>query len=179
MAPAALRGGLALPWGLLSRTQQEGLRWAVRWLLCFPVRAPESRYVGFGNTVPPPKKEDDFLNSAMSSLYSVSAPSRGRRPPHLCGPPPCLGVSFRSRSFHSFTYFGNKHTFQVNKEHFLRRTNILCGSGIAWPGPAHVGPHAALLTSLGKMRFGGRVSKLPGSSTLWGWHPQPCMVPAC
>ncbi|XP_045433214.1 ADP-ribosylation factor GTPase-activating protein 1 isoform X13 [Pipistrellus kuhlii] len=32
--------------------------------------APESRYVGFGNTVPPPKKEDDFLNSAMSSLYS-------------------------------------------------------------------------------------------------------------
>ncbi|XP_005885624.1 PREDICTED: ADP-ribosylation factor GTPase-activating protein 1 isoform X10 [Myotis brandtii] len=32
--------------------------------------APESRYVGFGNTVPPAKKEDDFLNSAMSSLYS-------------------------------------------------------------------------------------------------------------
>ncbi|XP_066091802.1 ADP-ribosylation factor GTPase-activating protein 1 isoform X3 [Saccopteryx bilineata] len=32
--------------------------------------AQESRYVGFGNTVPPPKKDDDFLNSAMSSLYS-------------------------------------------------------------------------------------------------------------
>ncbi|XP_057558850.1 ADP-ribosylation factor GTPase-activating protein 1 isoform X2 [Hippopotamus amphibius kiboko] len=32
--------------------------------------APENRYVGFGNTAPPPKKEDDFLNSAMSSLYS-------------------------------------------------------------------------------------------------------------
>ncbi|XP_036915961.1 ADP-ribosylation factor GTPase-activating protein 1 isoform X5 [Sturnira hondurensis] len=32
--------------------------------------AQESRYVGFGNTVPPPKKEEDFLNSAMSSLYS-------------------------------------------------------------------------------------------------------------
>uniref|UniRef100_A0A480PIC5 ADP-ribosylation factor GTPase-activating protein 1 n=1 Tax=Sus scrofa TaxID=9823 RepID=A0A480PIC5_PIG len=32
--------------------------------------APENRYVGFGNTVPPQKKEDDFLNSAMSSLYS-------------------------------------------------------------------------------------------------------------
>ncbi|XP_058418303.1 ADP-ribosylation factor GTPase-activating protein 1 isoform X2 [Diceros bicornis minor] len=32
--------------------------------------APENRYVGFGNTVPPPKREDDFLNSAMSSLYS-------------------------------------------------------------------------------------------------------------
>ncbi|XP_053782952.1 ADP-ribosylation factor GTPase-activating protein 1 isoform X2 [Desmodus rotundus] len=30
----------------------------------------ESRYVGFGNTVPPPKKDEDFLNSAMSSLYS-------------------------------------------------------------------------------------------------------------
>ncbi|XP_006896942.1 PREDICTED: ADP-ribosylation factor GTPase-activating protein 1 [Elephantulus edwardii] len=30
----------------------------------------ENRYVGFGNTVPPPKKDDDFLNTAMSSLYS-------------------------------------------------------------------------------------------------------------
>ncbi|XP_077908300.1 ADP-ribosylation factor GTPase-activating protein 1 isoform X2 [Ictidomys tridecemlineatus] len=32
--------------------------------------AQENRYVGFGNTVPPQKKEDDFLNNAMSSLYS-------------------------------------------------------------------------------------------------------------
>ncbi|KAL7985656.1 hypothetical protein Chor_004226 [Crotalus horridus] len=32
----------------------------------------ENRYVGFGNTVTPPKKEDDFLNNAMSSLYSAS-----------------------------------------------------------------------------------------------------------
>ncbi|XP_004586003.2 ADP-ribosylation factor GTPase-activating protein 1 isoform X2 [Ochotona princeps] len=32
--------------------------------------APENRYVGFGNTVPPLKREDDFLHSAMSSLYS-------------------------------------------------------------------------------------------------------------
>ncbi|KAM6165006.1 ADP-ribosylation factor GTPase-activating protein 1 [Rhynchocyon petersi] len=32
--------------------------------------AQENRYVGFGNTVPPPKKDDDFLNTAMSSLYS-------------------------------------------------------------------------------------------------------------
>uniref|UniRef100_A0A8C3YM40 ADP-ribosylation factor GTPase-activating protein 1 n=1 Tax=Catagonus wagneri TaxID=51154 RepID=A0A8C3YM40_9CETA len=32
--------------------------------------APENRYVGFGNTAPPRRKEDDFLNSAMSSLYS-------------------------------------------------------------------------------------------------------------
>ncbi|XP_016057907.1 PREDICTED: ADP-ribosylation factor GTPase-activating protein 1 isoform X4 [Miniopterus natalensis] len=32
--------------------------------------AQESRYVGFGNTAPPPKKDEDFLNSAMSSLYS-------------------------------------------------------------------------------------------------------------
>ncbi|XP_021382930.2 ADP-ribosylation factor GTPase-activating protein 1 isoform X1 [Lonchura striata] len=30
----------------------------------------ENRYVGFGNTVNPPKREDDFLNNAMSSLYS-------------------------------------------------------------------------------------------------------------
>ncbi|XP_029775127.1 ADP-ribosylation factor GTPase-activating protein 1 isoform X5 [Suricata suricatta] len=32
--------------------------------------AQESRYVGFGNTVPPPKREDDFLSSAVSSLCS-------------------------------------------------------------------------------------------------------------
>ncbi|XP_029007464.1 ADP-ribosylation factor GTPase-activating protein 1 isoform X3 [Betta splendens] len=30
----------------------------------------ENRYVGFGNTVPTEKKEDDFLNNAMSSIYS-------------------------------------------------------------------------------------------------------------
>ncbi|XP_068119994.1 ADP-ribosylation factor GTPase-activating protein 1 isoform X2 [Hyperolius riggenbachi] len=30
----------------------------------------ENRYVGFGNTVDPPKKEEDFLNNAMSSLYT-------------------------------------------------------------------------------------------------------------
>ncbi|KAF6087348.1 ADP ribosylation factor GTPase activating protein 1 [Phyllostomus discolor] len=32
--------------------------------------APESRYVGFGNTAPPPKKDEDLLSSAMSSLCS-------------------------------------------------------------------------------------------------------------
>ncbi|XP_049725401.1 ADP-ribosylation factor GTPase-activating protein 1 isoform X2 [Elephas maximus indicus] len=32
--------------------------------------AQENRYVGFGNTVLPPKRDDDFLNNAMSSLYS-------------------------------------------------------------------------------------------------------------
>ncbi|XP_037646723.1 ADP-ribosylation factor GTPase-activating protein 1 isoform X3 [Sebastes umbrosus] len=30
----------------------------------------ENRYVGFGNTVTPEKKEDDFMNNAMSSIYS-------------------------------------------------------------------------------------------------------------
>nr|XP_015099418.1 ADP-ribosylation factor GTPase-activating protein 1 isoform X8 [Vicugna pacos] len=34
--------------------------------------AQETRYVGFGNTAPPQKREDDFLNSAMSSLYSAT-----------------------------------------------------------------------------------------------------------
>ncbi|XP_062951174.1 ADP-ribosylation factor GTPase-activating protein 1 isoform X4 [Cynocephalus volans] len=29
-----------------------------------------NRYMGFGNTAPPQKREDDFLNNAMSSLYS-------------------------------------------------------------------------------------------------------------
>lgn len=32
----------------------------------------ENRYVGFGNTVNPPKKEEDFLNNAMSSIYTVN-----------------------------------------------------------------------------------------------------------
>ncbi|TRY86611.1 hypothetical protein DNTS_018588 [Danionella cerebrum] len=32
--------------------------------------AQENRYVGFGNTPNPPKKEEDFMNNAMSSLYS-------------------------------------------------------------------------------------------------------------
>ncbi|XP_074526283.1 ADP-ribosylation factor GTPase-activating protein 1 isoform X3 [Halichoeres trimaculatus] len=30
----------------------------------------ENRYVGFGNTVTPEKKEEDFINNAMSSIYS-------------------------------------------------------------------------------------------------------------
>ncbi|XP_061840798.1 ADP-ribosylation factor GTPase-activating protein 1 isoform X5 [Nerophis lumbriciformis] len=30
----------------------------------------ENRYVGFGNTVSPERKEEDFLNNAMSSIYS-------------------------------------------------------------------------------------------------------------
>ncbi|KAM9798947.1 ADP-ribosylation factor GTPase-activating protein 1 isoform X4 [Syngnathus typhle] len=30
----------------------------------------ENRYVGFGNTVTPEKKEDDFINNAMTSIYS-------------------------------------------------------------------------------------------------------------
>ncbi|XP_053082920.1 ADP-ribosylation factor GTPase-activating protein 1 isoform X1 [Pangasianodon hypophthalmus] len=32
--------------------------------------AQENRYVGFGNTPNPPKKDDDFINNAMSSIYS-------------------------------------------------------------------------------------------------------------
>ncbi|XP_077060631.1 ADP-ribosylation factor GTPase-activating protein 1 isoform X5 [Siphateles boraxobius] len=32
--------------------------------------AQENRYVGFGNTPNPPKREEDFLNNTMSSLYS-------------------------------------------------------------------------------------------------------------
>ncbi|XP_023597354.1 ADP-ribosylation factor GTPase-activating protein 1 isoform X3 [Trichechus manatus latirostris] len=32
--------------------------------------AQENRYVGFGHTVPPPRRDGDLLNSAVSSLYS-------------------------------------------------------------------------------------------------------------
>lgn len=48
---------------------------------CVPIRAQESRYVGFGNTAPPQKRDDDFLNNAMSSLYSVRTLSWGPSPP--------------------------------------------------------------------------------------------------
>lgn len=53
------------------------------WLVMpmFIFRAQENRYVGFGNTVPPQKREDDFLNNAMSSLYSVRRPRFCRVPP--------------------------------------------------------------------------------------------------
>ena len=57
-------------------------------LLPVSPRAQENRYVGFGNTVPPPKREDDFLNSAMSSLYSVRMPSQ-------CPPPRRPRASWR------------------------------------------------------------------------------------
>ncbi|XP_062401777.1 ADP-ribosylation factor GTPase-activating protein 1 isoform X2 [Sardina pilchardus] len=30
----------------------------------------DNRYVGFGNTVDPPKRDEDFLNNAMSSIYT-------------------------------------------------------------------------------------------------------------
>ena len=46
----------------------------------FIFSAQENRYVGFGNTVPPQKREDDFLNNAMSSLYSVRRPRTCRVP---------------------------------------------------------------------------------------------------
>ncbi|XP_016109220.1 ADP-ribosylation factor GTPase-activating protein 1 [Sinocyclocheilus grahami] len=32
--------------------------------------AQDNRYVGFGNTPNPPKKDEDFVNNAMSSIYS-------------------------------------------------------------------------------------------------------------
>lgn len=47
---------------------------------CLPVRAQENRYVGFGNTVPPPKREEDFLSSAVSSLCSVRTAPRSAGP---------------------------------------------------------------------------------------------------
>ncbi|ROL42444.1 ADP-ribosylation factor GTPase-activating protein 1 [Anabarilius grahami] len=34
--------------------------------------AQENRYVGFGNTPNPPKKDEDFINNAMSSIYTAS-----------------------------------------------------------------------------------------------------------
>lgn len=110
-------------------------------------------------------------------------PSRAEAacPGSLCWSLPLLHhvlcMSFRSQKF-SLIYCGSKHTFQVNKVHFLQRTNVLCdlaghlspGQVLALPSPAaHVGPHAAVLASLA-MRIGGRVSKLPGSGALWGWY---------
>lgn len=89
--------------------------------------------MGFGNTVPPPKREDDFLNSAMSSLYSVRTPvlavprspgaSRSlavlgsRAGPSHRGPPPFPSLTsllkapfmvFNPTRVLSFVYFGYK-----------------------------------------------------------------------
>lgn len=44
----------------------------------------ENRYVGFGNTVTPEKKEDDFINNAMSSIYSVGQDILNECPSVLC-----------------------------------------------------------------------------------------------
>uniref|UniRef100_A0A2K6JZE0 ADP-ribosylation factor GTPase-activating protein 1 n=1 Tax=Rhinopithecus bieti TaxID=61621 RepID=A0A2K6JZE0_RHIBE len=66
--------------------------------------AQGNRYVGFGNTPPPQKKEDDFLNNAMSSLYSV----------RTCGP--CrLTASSASRA----TKFGSQASQKVTEEKLL------------------------------------------------------------
>lgn len=64
-------------------------------------RAQENRYVGFGNTVPPPKREDDFLNSAMSSLYSVRMPSQPPLPrcPRASWRPAILGLHWPHSPF--------------------------------------------------------------------------------
>lgn len=51
--------------------EEQGSRQHLQPLVRFVFRAQGNRYVGFGNTPPPQKKEDDFLNNAMSSLYSV------------------------------------------------------------------------------------------------------------
>lgn len=175
-----------------------------RWPLCFPVRAQESRYVGFGNTVPPPKKDDDFLNSAMSSLYSVSPLVLPRAPTSEHQGPPGAeagpGPSERSLPSPSRRLLCHSHprTFShlvalVTNTRFESPRRVsskgrMSCEDLGWPPPGSAGPtwpcragsHAALPAS-GKTRFGGRGagSRQHRPGALWGRHPQPCVVPPC
>lgn len=86
-----------------------------------------------------------------------------------------LYVSFGSQKS-SLIYFDGKHTFHANRcisskelTFHVNLTGCLSpGQVLALPGPARVGPHAALPASLVKMRFSGRVSTLGMHSAMHG-----------
>ncbi|KAG8513278.1 ADP-ribosylation factor GTPase-activating protein 1 [Galemys pyrenaicus] len=85
--------------------------------------AQENRYVGFGNTAPSQKREDDFLNSAMSSLYSGWSSF-------------ATGASrFASAAKEGATKFGTQASQKVTRRHLHRE------------GP-EAGPHRGLASSL-------------------------------
>ncbi|XP_029392080.1 ADP-ribosylation factor GTPase-activating protein 1 isoform X1 [Mus pahari] len=75
--------------------------------------AQENRYVGFGNTVPPQKREDDFLNNAMSSLYSVRSPRTCRVP---AAPDIAKGVATKFGSQASQKFWGYKQQSEPASE---------------------------------------------------------------
>lgn len=147
-----------------------------------PSRAPESRYVGFGNTAPPPKKDEDFLNSAMSSLYSVSppapreplAPSGGRPVRPLRGR---LRGSLRPQRVSRRGLLGQQSPFQLTRRVSSKETSVLCGlvwpplpGERGWPDPAPPcqGPRARLARG----RPPGLVAEVTAlSCTLWGRRP--------
>ena len=84
--------------------------------------------MGFGNTVPPPKKDEDFLNSAMSSLYSVSPPPLrcpGARRGVACAAPPSqtLGVTQLPEGLTDLPALATT-AFQVNETRLLQRAYI-------------------------------------------------------
>lgn len=78
---AVCPGGGTSPGGQCLTAEEWQSSWLWLAMSVFILRAQENRYVGFGNTVPPQKREDDFLNNAMSSLYSVRRPRSLRVPP--------------------------------------------------------------------------------------------------
>ena len=112
--------------------------------------------MGFGNTVPPPKKDEDFLNSAMSSLYSVSPPPPAAREPVVGWPvqPPHHGLweSLSSQKV-SLTYllWQQLHFKLTRCVSSRERTS---SEGPVWPCP----PRECRLTGLA-----------PPGPTLLGW----------
>lgn len=78
---AVCPGGGTSPGGQRLTAEEWQSSWLWLAMSVFILRTQENRYVGFGNTVPPQKREDDFLNNAMSSLYSVRRPRSLRVPP--------------------------------------------------------------------------------------------------
>lgn len=73
--------------------------------------------MGFGNTVPPPKRDEHFLNSAVSSLYSVRARPVSTGPPRFPGPCACpsgcspspSSENVRAQTYQLLTLAANTH----------------------------------------------------------------------
>lgn len=100
--------------------------------------------MGFGNTAPPPKRDEHFLNSAVSSLYSVRACprphgglatlSRAVRVPLWWRPLPALADAVGvcpSGPGVPVSQLGGKRTFHVNEVPFPQGTRA--PRGALWP----------------------------------------------
>ncbi|OXB67869.1 hypothetical protein ASZ78_005551 [Callipepla squamata] len=114
----------------------------------------ENRYVGFGNTVTPPKKEDDFLNNAMSSLYSFANTD------------PIYSFSHCSGQENRYVGFGNTVTPPKKEDDFLNNAMSSLYSG--WSSFTTGASKIASAAKEGATRFGSQASQ-----KFWGYKQQP------